>query len=176
MNLRNIKERIKEYFFIYPTVKLRVRQIERELKLPLPSIIRYTKELVKEDILQLVDVSGVKFYTSNRSSLSYLLEKKLFNLKIIYNSGLLEELISKSHNATIVLFGSYSRGEDTEESDIDLYIEDINLSEKEFYKFEKKINRKIQLFKYKNIKFIENKELANNIINGIILNGRIEVF
>ena len=176
MNMRNIKERIKEHFFIYPTAKLRVRQIEREVKVPLPSVIRYTKELVREDILQIVDVSGVRFYTSNRSSSIYLLEKKIFNLKIIYNSGLLEELISKSNNATIVLFGSYSRGEDTEKSDIDVYIEDMSVNEKEFYKFEKKINRKIQLFKYKNIKAVENKELANNIINGIVLNGRIEVF
>ena len=64
----------------------------------------------------------------------------------------------------------------TKLADIDVYIEDMSVNEKEFYKFEKKINRKIQLFKYKNIKAVENKELANNIINGIVLNGRIEVF
>ncbi len=176
MKINSIKDQLKEYFFLNPTSKLRVRQIERELKLPLPSIIRYVKELVKEEILQILDVSGVKFYTSNRSSFSYLLEKKLFNLKTIYRSGLLGELITKSNNATIVLFGSYSRGEDIETSDIDLYIEDTNILEKEFLKFEKKLNRKIQLFKYRNIKIIENKELTNNIINGIILNGRMEVF
>ena len=36
--------------------------------------------------------------------------------------------------------------------------------------------RKIQLFKYRNIKEIKNFFLANNIINGIVLNGFVEVF
>jgi len=43
-------------------------------------------------------------------------------------------------------------------------------------KFEKKMQRKIQIFNYKNIKEIENKHPANNIINGVILNNFVEVF
>ena len=43
-------------------------------------------------------------------------------------------------------------------------------------KFENILNRKIQIFNYKNINEIKNKELSNNIINGIILNGFLEVF
>ena len=50
MERKNIKERIKEYFLNNPTEKLRVRQIERKVKVPLPSAIRYTKELVKEGV------------------------------------------------------------------------------------------------------------------------------
>jgi len=52
MKTYNIKEKIKEYFFMNPTAKLRVRQMERELKLPLPSVIRYCRELEKEGILR----------------------------------------------------------------------------------------------------------------------------
>ena len=37
MKSKNIKEVIKEYYFVNPNSKLRVREIERVLKLPLPS-------------------------------------------------------------------------------------------------------------------------------------------
>ena len=50
MITKNIKQLIEEYFFNYPSTKIRVRQLERTLKLPLPSIIRYCKELEQEGI------------------------------------------------------------------------------------------------------------------------------
>ncbi|MEW5897264.1 MAG: hypothetical protein AB1668_06215 [Nanoarchaeota archaeon] len=52
------------------------------------------------------------------------------------------------------------------------------LSKKEIQlsRFEDILKRKIQLFRYKNIKDIPNVHLANNIINGLVLNGFVEVF
>ena len=73
---------------------------------------------------------------------------------------------------SIVLFGSYQRGEDIENSDIDLFIEskkeklDINI-------FEKKLKRKIELH-FKEDFTSYPKELKNNIINGIVLSGFLE--
>ena len=72
MKTKNIKEKVKEYFFINPSAKLRVREIERELKLPLPSVIRYCKELEKEEILKKVKIRNVLFYTADRSSKEFL--------------------------------------------------------------------------------------------------------
>lgn len=71
---KSIKNKIKEYFFMYPTSKLRVREIERNLKLPLPSIIRYCNELYKEDILSIYTIGNTHFYMASRSN-TYLLEK-----------------------------------------------------------------------------------------------------
>lgn len=122
MKRKDIKERIREYFFIYPTAKLRVREIERILGLPLPSVIRYCRELEKEDILMINKIGEVNFYTASRSA-TYLLEKKLYNLKQLYASGLIEYLKIELSNPVVVVFGSYSKGEDIEESDIDLYLE-----------------------------------------------------
>jgi len=175
MKQKDIKRQIKEYFFQNPTTKLRVRQIEREVMVPLPSAIRYAKELENENILKSTVIAEIKLYSADRSSNNFKLEKRLFNIKQIYDSGLVSELIKELHNPTIILFGSYSKGEDVESSDIDLFIEitqkSINLD-----KYEQKLNRKIQLFQHKSIKEIKNKDLANNIINGITLNGFVEVF
>lgn len=176
MIIKNIKKKIMEYFLRNPTIKLRVRQIERELKLPLPSVIRYAKELEKEGIIRKEIISNVKLYSADRSSKNFILEKKFFNLKLLYNEGLIEYLVYSYHNPTIIVFGSYARGEDIENSDIDLYIEIQKKENITLEKFEKKLGRKIQIFVYKNILEIENKELANNIINGIVLNGYLEAF
>ncbi|MBS3099089.1 nucleotidyltransferase domain-containing protein [Candidatus Pacearchaeota archaeon] len=176
MKIKNIKQTIIEYFFINPTAKLRVREMERILRLPLPSIIRYCGELEKEKILSTVKTGSVIFYTANRASEEYLLEKKLFNIKRMYKSGTVEYIRRELSNPTIVLFGSYAKGEDTEESDIDLYLETPSKKEANFEKFEKILKRKIQIFRHKNLKDIQNPHLANNIINGVLLNGFVEVF
>lgn len=176
MRRKNIKEAVKEYFFINPTSKMRVRQLEKELKLPLPSVIRYAKELKNEGILTTVKVGNVVFYAADKTSKNYLIGKKLFNMKQVYLSGLVDYLREELSNPTIVLFGSYAKGEDTEASDIDLYIETPSKKEVDLTRFEKVLKRKIQAFKYKNIRGIANPHLSNNILNGIVLNGFVEVF
>ncbi len=174
MKRKNIKATIKEHFFMNPTVKLRVREIERTLKLPLPSVIRYCKELEKENILTTIKIGSVTFYTASRNEI-YNLEKKLYNIKQLYDSELINYLKVELSNPTIVLFGSYAKGEDTENSDIDLYIETLSKKQVNLEKFKKILKRDIQLFQHKNIKEIKNTNLANNILNGFLLNGFVEV-
>ena len=176
MKIINIKRRMKEYFFTYPSAKMRVREIERVLKIPLPSVIRYCKELEKESILARGSIGSVNFYVANRTNETYLLEKKLYNIKTMYDSGLIERIKRELSNPAIVLFGSYARGEDTEESDIDVCIETPSKKSVQLETFERVLKRKIQVFVQKNLCELSNPHLANNIINGIILNGYVEVF
>lgn len=176
MKRNNIKKTIKEYFLINPTVKLRVREIERTLKLPLPSVIRYCKELKEENILTKDNIGTVQFYTANKTNEKYLLEKKIFNLKQAYTSKLISYLKQELSNSPIVLFGSYAKGEDLEDSDIDLYIETPSKKIIKLEIFEKILQRNIQIFRYKNLEEIKNKHLVNNIINGIVVNNYLKVF
>ncbi|MBI4738468.1 nucleotidyltransferase domain-containing protein [Candidatus Woesearchaeota archaeon] len=173
---RNIRDRIQQYFFLNPTTKLRVRQIERVVKVPLPSAIRYTKELEREGITKRSEIANVTTYSADRNSTRFLLEKKLFNIRQLFLSGLVDFLIEELSNPAIVVFGSYSRGEDIETSDIDLYIETPSKKKLNLEKFERTLQRKIQVFIHKNIRGVENKELANAILNGVMLHGFIEVF
>ena len=75
---------------------------------------------------------------------------------------------------SIVLFGSAARGEDTENSDLDIFIQaaavDLKLGE-----YEKLLKRKISILLDHNLKEMS-KELLNNIINGEILYGYLKVF
>ena len=176
MITKSIKAKIKEYFLLNPTMKIWVRQIERDLKVSLPLVIRYTKELEKEKILKSTVAPGITIYSADRTSATFLLEKKLYNLRSLFSSGLVDFLVQELSNPAMVLFGSYARGEDVEKSDIDLYLESAKKELPSLDKFEKKLQRKVQLFKYQSISKVENKELANNIVNGITLNGFLEVF
>jgi predicted nucleotidyltransferase len=91
-------------------------------------------------------------------------------------SGIIDHIRTELSNPPIVLFGSYSKGEDIEDSDVDLYLETPSNKNIDLSEFEKKIDRKVQLFKFKNIREVPNVHLANNIINGIVLNNYVEVF
>ena len=175
MITKDIKKQMKEYFFLNPTKRMRIRQMEREIGIPLPSAIRYKNELREEGILKKIELADTIMFQADRSSKKFLLEKKLFNLRMLFESGLVDYLVDEYNNATIIVFGSYSRGEDIEGSDIDIYLETA-LSPINLEKFEKKLQRNIQLFNFKKIHSVKNKELANNIINGIVLNGFVEVF
>jgi predicted nucleotidyltransferase len=178
MRRRNagIKGMVKEYFFANPEAKLRVRNIEKTLKLPLPSVIRYCRELKNEGLLATVKTGNVVFYTANRANGNFTLEKRLFNLKQVYEAGLIDYLKKELSNPVVILFGSYAKGEDTENSDIDLYVETPSKEGVDLGRFEGILKRKIQVFRHESIGEVSNKHLANNIINGIVLNGFIEVF
>ena len=176
MKSKSIKDRIRDYFFMHPSEKLRVRQIERAVKVPLHSAIRYAGELEDESLLKSAVMFGVKVYSADRGSKKFLIEKKIFNMGQIYDSGLIDFLAEKLGNPGIVIFGSYSKGEDVESSDIDIYVEGSSKKEIALGKFENILKRKIQIFRHKNLREIKNRELANNMINGIILNGFIKVF
>ena len=114
------------------------------------------------------------YLTLNRDNRKAMLLKRVENLKLIYETGLSEFLEEELPGAAIILFGSYSRGDDTTTSDIDIAI--IGRKEKrfDFGYFEKKLERKIILNFYPSLKGIH-KGLRSNICNGIVLSGGIEI-
>lgn len=110
----------------------------------------------------------------NRDALLVIGLKRAENLKQIYNSGLAECLEEWFPGSTIVLFGSYSMGEDTIKSDIDIAV--IGAKEKivDLSRFEKLLGRKIIINTYKDIKKMD-KNLKQNILNGITIHGALEI-
>lgn len=117
------------------------------------------------------DRNYIFFHANNKNKQFIDLSRAYWSIRL---SGLIEHLEHKLVSPTIVLFGSLSKGEAKQDSDIDLTIfankKDINIEN-----FEKKLKRKIQIFWFKSAKDIKNMDLANNIFNGYILIGRLIV-
>lgn len=142
------------------------------VKLGLPSVISHVKKLEKEGFVRKEKKGVYAGYKAERNDL-FKLYKKTNMLLRLTESGLLDFLVEKFSPDAVVLFGSASRGEDIETSDIDLFIlaheEDVSLRP-----YEKKLHRKINLFFEAKLEDVP-KELLNNLINGIVLHGYLKV-
>ena len=92
----------------------------------------------------------------------------------MYLSGLSDYMHMELAGGTMILFGSYSKGEDTNTSDIDLAV--IGRKQKILHleEYEKRLHRKMNVQFYKSWKDTH-EHLKNNILNGIILHGSVEL-
>ena len=111
----------------------------------------------------------------NRDSERIIQLKRTENLRILYDSGLNDVLEEKFPGDSILLFGSYSRGDDTIKSDIDIAVIGSKLKKIELEKYEKMLNREIRINFYGSFKDV-NKELKENLLNGIVLVGGIKLW
>jgi len=160
-------------FFKKPTKKHQIREISRETEISLPSTSKYIKELTKEGFLEKVEEGTYSGYKASMNQ-KFKLYKKLETLRLLEETGLTTELEKSFHPNAIVLYGSASKGEDTEKSDIDLLIvaeeKDFELKE-----YEKKFKRPINLQFITEEELKQNKEFSNSIANGIVLKGFLKV-
>lgn len=169
---------ILKSFFEDPNKQFSIRQLSRILKINHTTIRQHLNKMVKEGILSLKKEGVYSFY-------KIVVSKQTLNLKLYYNlekirtSHIVEDMEKAYDFPVIVLFGSYASATDSIESDIDICI--ITNIEKKFLieKYEKILNRKISLHTFTQSSFAKakklNKGLINNICNGIVLSGELEI-
>lgn len=152
--------------------KLSQREIALLLKVSPTAVANSLKGM--RQLIKVERAKTTNFITFNRDDLVALGLKRAENLKNIYLSGLSEYLHQELAGSTVILFGSYSLGEDTKTSDIDIAV--IGRAEKaiSLEKYEKILNQKIILNFYDSWKNIHH-QLKNNILNGIVLHGGVEL-
>jgi len=152
--------------------RINVREYSRLMKISPPTASKLLSEFNKEELLLIEKDRNYIFYYANKNN-------KIFtDLSRIYWKIKLNELINfldeNLITPTVILFGSLSKAETKEDSDIDLCVighkKELNLKN-----FEDDLRRKIQLFFFSSIENIKDKGLVNNIINGYILNGRLKL-
>ena len=168
--------RTAEIFFINPNKRYYLMDISKNIGLAHTSVKKNLDKLIKIGlIIESIEKRGKRgfpYYEANKDNKIFRKYKSIYNIYSILESGLIDFIEEKLTPKSIVLFGSYQRGEDIENSDIDLFIE-CKKEKLDIMMFEKKLKRKIELhFKENFISY--SKELKNNIINGIILSGFLE--
>lgn len=168
-------------FFEEPEKEFHLREIARIFKKNPVTIKKYLHGFVKSGILSLKKERGFFLYSSNSESENYKELKKHYNREKLINSEIID-LIKKEFNLpTIIIFGSFERGEDNKNSDIDVCIisEEKKEINKDLKKYEKILNRNIQLhiFTKKQFKELKTKNpgLFSSVINGSKLYGLIEI-
>lgn len=155
--------------------QLNQRGIAKLLEVSPTAIAKAIKGLGDLVKIEKSETMNLNLIQLNRDNPKAIALKRAENLKQIYDSGLVDYLGEKFPGSAIVLFGSYSLGEDVVGSDVDIAIIGSKKKEINLNKFEKKLITEIMINFYGDLHQI-NKELRENIINGITLQGRIELW
>ena len=157
--------RVAQIFFAEPTKIHFINKISKRINLAHTSVRIHLETLIREGLIEKVESEPFKGYRARRENPGFIFEKKMANLVFLKESGLIESLKEK-YPKSIILFGSYDKGEDIETSDIDLFV-DSKPFKFNSRKFEESLKRKIQVI------FGEeaNKKLIESINQGTILFG-----
>jgi len=173
-------QKVTELFFSFPEKEFSLSDIAKETCVAKANLGSIFNNLEQTNFLNIEKLSKIWRIRANRSNLHFLRNKIIYNLNFVYQSGLIEFLYEHyKHPKSIILFGSFRKGEDVTGSDIDIAVEQEGLNEyrtlglRELSEFEKQIERKIQIHEF-NKKVID-LNLFNNIANGIVLIGFLEV-
>ena len=170
MLIESNTQKFMSIIFTYPTNGFTIREIGRKIGVSPPTASYIAKKMEKIELIKIERERTQHKVFGNFENEEFKNLKKIYNIFSLFE--LTEFLVENFNPTSVVVFGSFSKGEDTEESDIDIFVDSNSKKEVKLTKFEKKLKRNIHLH-MKNIKDIP-EELRCNIINGIILDGFLE--
>jgi len=176
LKLTTLQQEILRLLFVKAGTSLNQRQIANHLGVSQPAVMKALPDLEKESLIKTKQDKETKRWSIelNRDHHRVMQLKRADNLKVVYEIGFADFLEKEFAGATIILFGSYSRGEDIINSDIDIAIIGRKEKEVDLTEYEKELNRKININFYQSFKGIH-KHLKENLCNGIILIGGVEL-
>lgn len=176
LKLTNLQHEILRVLFKKVGKPLNQRQIANSLGVSQAAVMKALPSLEELGFVNLKKDKETKRWSVeiNTSNNRVMQEKRVDNLKQLYESGLADFLEKEFIGTTIILFGSYSRGDDTIDSDIDLAVIGAKEKNLDLKKYEKLLERKILINFYNSFKKIH-KHLKENLANGIILAGGFEL-
>ncbi len=160
--------RVLEVFFKEPTTIHFIKEISREIGLAHTSVRKYVKKMLEENIIRREKSRPFDGFVANRENENFIFYKRVYNLYTLKEVN--DFLVKTMWPKLIVVFGSYSRGEDVESSDIDIIIisnvrKEINLTQ-----FEEKLKRKINLLVVDKLENLD-KKIIKKVYNGMVLYG-----
>lgn len=175
MFTKDNKYKILEIFLKNPTKEYHIREIARKTKLSPAGTMKILEKLEKQKLLEKNKTRVTTNYKANTENEELKQLKKIYNIYNIHSSGLLKKLIEHYNTPeTIILFGSYPKGEDLEKGDIDIAIQTEKQEQPTLEEYEKKLERKINIHTIKEIENTET-EFKNTLANGIVLYGYLKV-
>ncbi|MBD3203817.1 hypothetical protein GF327_05955 [Candidatus Woesearchaeota archaeon] len=169
----NNTQKILNYFLENPFKEFHVREIARLSKLSPSGSLKILKKLESKRFITKEKTQIKDNYKANCETNIFLSLKLAHNIYLIKSSGVVDYIDDKCVPEAIVLFGSYSRGDNHSESDIDIAVFKARKKNMDLSHFEMKLNREINISFLDDIK--KNPELSNNIINGLTLKGYVKV-
>ena len=174
------RNKVVEVLFKYPEKEFSLSDLAKEAGVAKANIGKILDEFQEAGLISIEKLSKIWRIRANQTDWFYIRSKIVYNLSFVYRSGLAEFLVDYFKNPkAVILFGSFRKGEDMSNSDIDIAVESDDakgyeiIGLRELSEFEKIVERRIQLHLFSR----ENIDIGvfNNIANGILLWGFLEV-
>lgn len=170
---------VAELIFNYPNKTFHIRMLEKETGFSTSAVIDSVNKLKEYGIVTIDETPLTTNIKADLDSEAYRFYKLVFNIYRLKRYLFVDKLIEIFNNPeAIVLFGSFAKGEDIEESDIDILIISSN-KPKDYMEdfvntFEKELSRKINIHILPSLDK-SSKEFKNAVANGITLYGYLKV-
>lgn len=159
---------VLEIFFVEPTSIHFIKEIGRRINLAPTSVRPGIKTLIKLKLVKKKQSRPFDGFIADRENGDFIYYKRVYNLYAL--KELKSAIVEACYPRLLVLFGSYSIGEDVETSDIDLFIISKTRKEINFNEFERKLKRKINLMIVEDFDKMDDV-IKKKIFNGIVLYG-----
>ncbi|MBI3051615.1 MarR family transcriptional regulator [Candidatus Woesearchaeota archaeon] len=178
-------ERLLQYLYTFPEREMSLSDLSKETGISKSTVSRLIGILQEAGIIEVIKLNTIHRIKANLNEFSYTKRKIAYNLSIVYESGLVEWLLAWAnerglHPKAVIVFGSFRNGDDISTSDIDLAVEVIDDAGPQHFELVDKdgksvtvLDRKIQLHIFKRSDIDIN--FFNNVANGIVLHGFLEV-
>ncbi|MDD5649488.1 MAG: nucleotidyltransferase domain-containing protein [Candidatus Nanoarchaeia archaeon] len=169
------KTKVLEVLFKYPEKEFSLSDLAEESSVAKANIGNILEKFRESNLITIEKLSKIWRIKANQTNELFIKSKIIYNLNFIYKSSLIEFLKDYYNNPkAIILFGSFRKGEDISNSDIDIAIEYDKIKEHKINELKiDKIDKKMQIHLFNRESIDIN--LFNNIANGIVLWGFLEV-
>ncbi|MGV8171100.1 MAG: nucleotidyltransferase domain-containing protein [Candidatus Woesearchaeota archaeon] len=171
-----LQSEIFRFLCIRSGQKINMRGLAKALKVSPTAVSKSIIELEKESMITIEKSETMNLMSIglNRDNPSVIDMKRIENLKLLYESGMVSLLKDTFEGCATILFGSYSRGEDTVTSDIDIAVIGSKGKKIDLERWERLLERKVVINHYSSWKEIH-KHLKDNILNGVVLSGVVDL-
>jgi len=172
--MRSKEEQVLELFFNTPK-HWHFGELLGKSRVSRPRLNEWLKKFIKEGIVKKVKPRRkMPHYVPINKSKTFQHKKRLFALKKMTESGLLSHLASLKKAKVVVVFGSFSRADWYDTSDVDIFIYG-NDSDFQQGKYELKLKRDIQVHNAKDKEELKRmSRMLPYIVSGDFIMGSIE--
>ena len=165
--------RVLRAFFERPARGFHMRELSRLVGLTHPALLNHLRALVADSLIVRREEGLYPTYEGNMSSEMFRLLKGDDTVHRLYATGIVDRIEESVRPDCIVLYGSAARGEDTEESDIDMFVQ-ARARELDLGEYEGPLGKRVHVLFESNVRQLA-PELINNIANGRVLRGYLKV-
>lgn len=163
--------KVLKVFFEHPFDSFHLRKVAKMAKVSTATAKACLDFLFENRFLKKEKIGNLLLFKSDYESQVFRHFKIAFNVFLLESSGLAYFLKENINATSIVVYGSFARGEDDEKSDIDILIISYEKKSFDLSSFEKKLKRKIKMLHYNANQWKEKAKTDKPFYERVLLDG-----